>query len=133
MELNITRFFNEACPKDYSASVAEIGANAGADTWRAACEDSEDYMILDDQDKRAAFRAYVKTFGAWEDTEVSAWTYRELNALLLQMVSGDIREFLDIADGKWETWQELCEAGTCSSRLFGGALSVDGQVYYSLD
>ena len=40
MQINITRFFNEACPRDYSASAAEIGENAGADTWRAACDDS---------------------------------------------------------------------------------------------
>lgn len=92
MELNITRFFNEACPMDYSASVAEIGQNAGKATWQAACEDSSDYMILDSQEKREAFRAYVKGFGAWEETEIQAWNDIELNALLLQFIAGDIRE-----------------------------------------
>jgi len=29
IEINITRFYNEAAPMDYSASIVEIGANAG--------------------------------------------------------------------------------------------------------
>lgn len=29
MEINITQFYKEACPKDYSASRAEVGNNAG--------------------------------------------------------------------------------------------------------
>lgn len=91
MELNITKFFTEAAPMDYYASVAEIGNNAGADTWRAACEDSPDYMILDDDEKREVFRYYVKGFGAWTAEEIAAWSDVELNALLLQMVAGDIR------------------------------------------
>lgn len=92
MDINITKFYNEAAPKDYSASVAEIGWNAGADTWRAACDDSADYMMLDDDDKRDAFRQHVRSFGAWSDEEIAAWTDIELNALFIQFVSGDMRE-----------------------------------------
>jgi hypothetical protein len=47
MQINITRFFNDAAPMDYSASVAEIGQNAGKDTWRAACDDASDWNMLD--------------------------------------------------------------------------------------
>jgi len=36
VELNITAFFNTIAPMDYSASVAEIGNDAGPATWRAA-------------------------------------------------------------------------------------------------
>lgn len=38
MEINITTFFNNAAPMDYSASIAEIGDDAGPSTWRAANE-----------------------------------------------------------------------------------------------
>lgn len=31
MQINITKFYNEAAPMDYSASVAEIGANADSE------------------------------------------------------------------------------------------------------
>lgn len=91
MEIDITRFLAEAAPMDYSASVAEIGQNAGRDTWNAAIEDSPDFMMLDDDEKRDAFRAYVRGFGAWSDEEIAAWSDVELNALFIQIISGDIR------------------------------------------
>ncbi len=92
MEVNITQFFNEACPRDYSASVAEIGNNAGKATWEAANEDSAEYMLIDTDEKRDALRQHVRGFGAWSDDEIAAWTDIELNALFIQLVSGDMRE-----------------------------------------
>lgn len=133
MELNITRFFNEACPRDYSASVAEIGNNAGAQTWQAACDDVNDWNFLDTDEKRDAFRDHVRGFGAWTDEEIAAWNNDELNALLIQMISGDMREVpgMDSAENwDWKEYQRMAEAGTISGRLFGGPLSTDGQVYY---
>lgn len=91
IDIDITRFITEAAPMDYSASVMEIGANAGRDTWRRAVEDAPDYNLLDTDDKRDEFRAHVKGFGAWTDDEIAAWSDVELNALLMQMISGDIR------------------------------------------
>lgn len=91
-EINITRFYNEAAPMDYSASIAEIGSDAGPSTWRAALDDAPNYNMLDTDDKREAFRTYVKSFGAWEDEEIAAWSDLDLNALFIQMVSGDMRE-----------------------------------------
>lgn len=131
MELNITKFVNETCPRDYQASVAEIGANAGADTWRAACEDSVDYMFVNDE-TRDEIRAHFKAYGAWTDAEINAWTDIELNALLIQDISGVLRAFNELANDDWQEWLELCEAGTCSSRLFGGAMSVDGETYFQI-
>ena len=117
MEINITRFFEEACPKDYSASVAEIGSNAGADTWSAACEDSADFMMLDTDEKREAFKDYVRGFGAWTDEEINAWSTIELNALFIQFVSGDIRE---------HEVTVLPEGQSVESFYFG----PNGQVYF---
>lgn len=113
MEINITNFYCNACPRDYSASVAEIGRNAGADTWRAAMDDSADYPILDTAEKREAFKEYIQGFGAWDDTEIAAFTDTALNALCIQFVSGDIREYgLDNENG---------------GNLFSG---VDGEIYF---
>lgn len=130
MELNITKFYNETAPMDYSASVAEIGNNAGADTWRAACEDSSTYMILNTDDKRQAMRDYVRGFGAWTDEEIDAWTDIELNALLLQMIAGDIREsVLDDDRSAWPEYYEQGEQCIVSCRLFS---DDNGQIYYSI-
>lgn len=92
MELNITSFFNDACARDYSASVAEIGNNAGAYTWRAAMDDSEQFPLLDTEEKREAFRDYIRGFGAWDAEEIAAMDSQSLNALCIQFISGDIRE-----------------------------------------
>ena len=92
MFLNISTLWQSIAPMDYSASVAEIGRNAGPDTWRAACDDSADWLILDTAEKRAAFRVFVRSFGGWDDDKVNAWSDSELNALCLQWIAGDIRE-----------------------------------------
>lgn len=120
MELNITEFFNEAAPRDYSASVAEIGNNAGADTWQAAMADADDYNLLDTDDKRDAFRVYVKGFGAWDDAEIAAWCDTELQALCVQMIAGDMRECgigPESTDADWGEYQKRAEAGRVSGRI----------------
>lgn len=133
MELNITQFFNAAAPMDYSASVAEIGANAGADTWRAACDDSANYPILDTPEKREAFRAFVRGFGAWDDAEIAAWSDSELNALCVQWIAGDMREPVGFELGpnttaeQWADYEAQSEAGQCSGRIFR---ADDGTVYF---
>lgn len=138
MEIEITRFFNEAHPLDYSASVAEIGRDAGVATWSAACNDSPDYFLLDTEEKREAFKAHIAGYGAWDADEVAGWTETELNALFLQLVSGDMREaglHSGMTDADWREYEEGCEAGQNAGRIFGGCLSVnnDGRIYYSLD
>jgi hypothetical protein len=133
MELDITQFFSDAAPMDYSASQAEIGASAGADTWRAACDDSEDYPLVDTDEKRDAFRTFVRSSGGWNDDEINAWSDTELNALCLQWVAGDMRECGIGPDSSLEEWQEVRqrqEAGNLPSRLYRGA---DGRVYFSLE
>ena len=130
MELNITHFFNTAAPMDYSASVAEIGNDAGPATWAAACEDSPDNMMLDTEDKREEFRAYVGTFGAWEPAEIAAWSDVELNALLIQLISGDMREgdlAPDMTADAWIEYEERAHAGQCSGNIYR---ATDGEVYY---
>lgn len=133
MELNITRFWNEAAPRDYSASRAELGDDVGKVTWSHAVEDAPEYNFLDTDEKREEFRKYVKGFGAWSDEEIAAWSDTELNALLLQMISGDMRDVPEMSgpqDWDWTKYEQFCEQGVCSGRLYGGPMSTDGQIYY---
>ena len=123
MEINITQFYNDANPATYSASVAELGDNAGRITWDNALGAP---VLLDTPDKLGAMRAWAIGMGAWESAWVNAWNDVELNALFIQRVSGDIREM----DGmSWEEYQELSEAGQVSGALF----EADGQIYYTLE
>jgi len=128
MELNITHFFNDATPMDYSASVAEIGNDAARATWQAAIDDSDDYPMLDSDEKREEFRRYVKGFGAWSENETRAWSDQELNALLIQMISGDMREAgLDQSEPDWDQYQIDSEDGRISGNIFRGG---DSNIFY---
>ena len=133
MEVCITHFFNTAAPMDYSASVAEIGNDAGPATWAAACDDSPANMLLDTDEKREAFKEHIRGFGAWSDEEIAAWSEVELNALFMQLISGDMRE-ADIGPEStaddWIKYEERAHAGQCSGNIFR---ATDGEVYYSLD
>lgn len=129
-ELDITEFFKNACPKDYSASAHELGDNAGAITWQHAIEDSEDYLLLDSEEKREAFREFIKGAGAWSDEEIAAWTDTELNALCIQWVAGDIREAgIDTNNTDWQEYEAGCQEGIYSSSLFQG---TDGRIYFDI-
>ena len=131
MELNITKFFNEAEPSNYSASRMEKGDNAGPLTWNAAKEAFDEHLMLDTPEKVDALRDYARGFGGWTKEEIDGWTVQECNALLIQMISGDIRETPDMEPGSWdwELYEEMGQAGTVSSRLFKG---IDGEIYYYL-
>jgi hypothetical protein len=136
MELNITRFFREAAPRDYSASIAEIGADAGRATWQAANDDSEDYPILDTDEKRHAFRRFVQESGGWSASEIAAWSDQELNALCIQWIAGDMREVPGIelgpgmTDADWSAYEAMQSDGTVASRIYRG---TDGGVYFSIE
>lgn len=131
MEINITRFFNEANPRKYSASRMELGDNAGLITWNNAVNDSPGYMFIT-AENREEFESHFRAYGAWSEEEIAAWSDQELNALFLQDVSAEIREFNDMAEGDWQEWDALFHAGTCSGRLYGGGLSVDGEIYFQI-
>lgn len=128
MDINITAYFtNDLAPMDFSASVAEIGNNAGRDTWSAAIEESADLDLLDTEEKRIAARAYFQTFGAWDSEEVNAWTNTELNALLIQCISGDIREASEYLEQSPVNW-----AGYAADENKGGNMyqGTDNEIYY---
>jgi hypothetical protein len=133
MELKITEFFNNCAPMDFSASVAEIGRDAGPSTWHAACEESTESLILDTEEKCESFKDFVRSAGAWSDDEINAWSVAELNALCIQWISGDMREPVgfdlgaESTDEQWAEYQKQSEDGNVSGRLFK---SADGEIYF---
>lgn len=122
MEVNITKFYNEACPKDYSASAAEIGQDAGPSTWRAAMDDAEDYNYITEENAEE-FRAYIRSSGGWNREETNAFSMQQLNALFIQWISGDIREK---GAETWEEYEKASELGVNIGSLF----QVGDQVYW---
>ena len=135
MELEITDLFKTLAPRDYAASVAEIGDDAGAVTWQAAREDAPLYLITDQS--RDALRAHFADYGAWSDEDIAAWSDRDLAALLLQFIAGDFREAFphrrtgdSVTAADWLNLEAMADNGQVSGRLFGGPLSVDGRIYY---
>lgn len=128
MEINITEFFNTAAPIEFFASAAELGADAGAVTWAAAVTAAEtQYPLLKTAGEFSAFREFAAEFGAWTETEIAEWSEPECNALLIQLISADIREGDTGSAWNWAEYDALAQAGHCTSNLF---LGDDGEVYY---
>lgn len=128
MEINIAKLFYSIAPMDYSASCAEIGQSAGADTWRAACDDAADNIILDTDEKRDAFRAFVQSSGFGEPDMPD----NELHALFLQWVSGDMRQMgIDSPAQEgyidWADIEKRQSEGQISSNIYRGD---DGEIYF---
>ncbi len=93
MELDITALvasFGDS-PERFSNSVARSGMdNIGAITWRNAC--AVDVMLVNDE-TRSELEDHFRGYGAWSREELSDMSDVELNALLVQFVSGDYQEY----------------------------------------
>ena len=131
MEVNITRFVESAEPFEFSSSIAERGQNAGPETWHNAKREAASAPLLTAEDELEEFREYIAGFGAWDDEEIAAMSDTDLNALLIQLISGDIREAgLDACDPEdfdWVRYEQEQEEGRISGNLYRGN---DGQIYY---
>lgn len=135
-ELEITRLIgsDDFVPFDLSNNRATLGDNAGPLTWEASRQAAREIAppLLDTEEKKEAFRDFVRSAGAWSDEEIQAWSEEELNALLLQWIAGDIREaFGDAEPSEWD-WDEYArdsEAGRISGRLFR---AESGEIYFSI-
>lgn len=123
MEINVTKLMAE--PADLptlSGSVAELGEDAGNLTWQNARERAGRQPLLK-HSQIAAARDYFATFGAWSADELQSMDEVEINALLIQLVAGDAREYLDAEEaGKLAEYNEN----------YGGSIyqSDDGHWFY---
>lgn len=130
MEINITDFFCTGQAHLYSASVAELGENAGKLTWLNALGYANKHRMLETEEQLEAFKVFVKETGGWTQEEISHWTNHELNALFVQFVAGDIREAgLDEHLPDWDAYYQAAGAGLVSSRMFK---ADDNQVFYDI-
>lgn len=130
MDINITGFFYGAAPRDYSKSQMEAGPTAGPDGWNAAVEDASDYgPMLSTPDQLEAMREHVRGFGAWDDEEIDTYSHQMLNALLIQCIASDMRDYCDdVEQWDWSEYEAGCEAGTYSGNIARGV--EPGTVYY---
>lgn len=133
MEIDITRFVMAEEPADYSASVAELGPDAGRITWAAAVRYARetDPPLLSTPDQLDAFRDDMRGFGAWDDAEIDAWSAEECNALLAQRIAGDMRNGglpPGPSDADWTEYEAEDNNGR-SGNLYRGD---DGRVWYCL-
>ena len=131
MYINITPFFaHQIAPMDLSASVAEIGRDAGADTWRAACEAAEELQLLTTPEHLDTMIEFANSAGM--DLQPEDCTPAMLNALFLQWIAGDLRQMGvrysdDVID--WDEVKQMQEEGRCPSNICRGN---DGAVYFYL-
>lgn len=134
MDINITRFFNEAAPNDYQKSIAEAGPTAGPDSWNASLGDVAEFggPMLSTPEQLQAMRDHVRGFGAWDDEDLAAWGCDELNALFIQIVAGDMKDYCtDVSAWDWDEYESGCEAGIYSGRIGRGV--EPGTVFYCLE
>lgn len=133
MELNISKFLQDIEPHYYSASVAELGNDAGEITWQNAIDRAEFVELLATDEQRQSARDWFAEFGAWSEDEIAAWNDTELTALLIQFISGEVRELGELATDnnpnqwKWDEIEELQKSGTVSGNIFRGN---DDEFYY---
>lgn len=125
--VDITNFLARECMRDYSASVAEIGANAGAYTWQACTENAPDWNFIP-ADKLEYFREWLAHWGAWDRTEISAMPDDHLQALCLQWIAADARNTgADKPEADWTVIRADQESGRIPSSIYR---TDDGRIFW---
>lgn len=140
MEIDITDFVQKEEPANFSASVAELGTDAGRITWRNAVVEGERAPLLTTPEAIEALRDWARSSGGWDDEEIAAWSDVECNALFVQIISGDLRELESLcmgADGEidWDKAHELSERGTINGCMYPCDVAghpQHGRIFYYL-
>jgi hypothetical protein len=121
MEIDITDFFKNAEPAEFSASRAELGDNVGRITWDNAKAEAASAPLLTSDDELQALRDHAQSMGFGAD--VQAYGAEECNALFIQLVSGDMRELESLCMGddgeiNWTEARALSEQGTIGGSIY---------------
>lgn len=120
MNIKITHLLDHNLT-DYSASAMELGDRAGSITWNNALNSG--LCFFTNEIERNDLCDYIETFGAWSIAEIWSWADKELNALVLQLIAGDLREYLSAKEKPdFARWQE-----NHGGRIYAGD---DNQFYY---
>lgn len=118
--IDVTQFVQTCSMRDFSASVAEIGSNAGAATWQASIEESEEFDFLPTPELLQEFREWLKPWGGWSEDEIAAMSDAHLRALCLQWIAGDWRECFDCSPDAvdWDDYGTRASEGNCPSSFY---------------
>lgn len=96
--INPEVLFSRCEPEYMSGSVAELGPCAGEITWRNCLEASDHHADLFEGCDFDALRDHFREYGAWEDSEIDAWSERSLRAMAIQEIAADYRNQIDNSD-----------------------------------
>lgn len=119
MEIDVTHMVEDADSMiELSGSRMEHGQDAGRITWNNSQAYGAERPLLTTDDMRDAARAHFREYGAWSEDEIAAWSETDLQAITVQDVAAAIRE-MEVAED-YDEYVRLCEAGTCSGRLYRG-------------
>ena len=136
MEINITAFVQDAEPMAFSASKHELGQDAGEITWRNAKHEASSAPLLHSDNELDEFRSWIKEFGGWSEDEIAAWDAVECNALLIQFISGTLRELGDLCHSDsdeygidWDEAERLADKRIIDGSIFKG---TDNQIYFTM-
>lgn len=80
------------CPVDYACSQAERGDYAGRGSWEAAVED---VGTMFEEIPDYAIREHFAGYGAWSDRELDAMSKQQLDAMLLQEIASEWRQYAE--------------------------------------
>lgn len=139
MEIDITDFVMNEEPFDYSRSVAEAGPQAGPQSWQNAKQEAARKPLLKTDEELEAMRQWMKESGGWDAAERAAMTADDLNALFIQLISGDMREAgmdeCDLEEFDWKEYQARAEQGQIRGTLYRGDIEGSegfGRIFYYL-
>jgi hypothetical protein len=117
MELNVTQIVAahlDGNPPAHlcSGSMAELGNDAGRVTWDNSCDLADRLPgFLETEDALQEVRDHIKSYGAWDEEEIAAFTPRDLRAFIVQEVMAEIRHLeehgqIDLEDFTEEEFRE---------------------------
>ncbi len=108
-------------------------------TWANAKREAGENPLLKTDEELDAMRQWTEETGAWDKAERDAMSGQELNALFIQLVSGDMREAgmdeCDIEDFDWNEYQEKAQEGRISGNIYRGDIEGTdgfGRIFYYL-
>lgn len=128
MYLDVTHMVEDADNMfDLSGSIMEHGETASQFTWGNSVEYGKAHPLLKTDEQRDAARAHFKSYGAWSEEEIAAWSEDRLQGIMCQEVAAAVRE-MEHYDTE-EEYYKAAQEGQVSGNLCKG---VDGKWYFYL-